>query len=48
MIWLDTVVYGFLVYMAVVVDSNNNFHGVLLDSGNGKVQKLEFRRLSWN
>ena len=31
------VVHGFLVYMAVVVDSNNNFHGVLVDSGNGKV-----------
>jgi hypothetical protein len=23
--------------MAFVVDSNNNFHGVLVDSGNGKV-----------
>jgi hypothetical protein len=31
------VVNGFLVYMAFVVDSNNNFHGVLVDSGNGKV-----------
>jgi uncharacterized membrane protein YkoI len=31
------VVHGFLVYMAFVVDSNNNFHGVLVDSGNGKV-----------
>ena len=29
--------HGFLVYMAFVVDSNNNFHGVLVDSGNGKV-----------
>jgi hypothetical protein len=27
----------FLVYMALVVDSNNNFHGVLVDAGNGKV-----------
>jgi uncharacterized membrane protein YkoI len=31
------VVHGFLVYMALVVDSNNNFHGVLIDAGNGKV-----------
>ena len=31
------VVQGFLVYMALVVDSNNNFHGVLVDAGNGKV-----------
>jgi hypothetical protein len=31
------VVHGFLVYMALVVDSNNNFHGVLVDPGNGKV-----------
>ena len=23
--------------MAVVLDSNNNFHGVLVDAGNGKV-----------
>ena len=30
------VVHGFLVYMALVVDSNNNFH-VLVDAGNGKV-----------
>jgi hypothetical protein len=30
------VVHGFLVYMALVVDSNN-FHGVLVDAGNGKV-----------
>jgi len=30
-------VYGFLVYMALVIDSNNNFHGVLVDPGNGKV-----------
>ena len=30
-------VHGFLVYMAFVVDSNNNFHGVLVDPGNGKV-----------
>src|SRR5713101_3097946 len=31
------VVRGFLVYMALVVDSNNNFHGMLVDAGNGKV-----------
>ena len=32
------VVHGFLVYMALVVDSNNNnFHRVLVDAGNGKV-----------
>jgi hypothetical protein len=31
------VVHGFLLYMALVVDSNNNFHGVLVDPGNGKV-----------
>ncbi len=31
------VVHGFLVYIAFVVDSNNIFHGVLVDSGNGKV-----------
>jgi uncharacterized membrane protein YkoI len=31
------VVHGFLVYMELVVDSNNNFHGVLVDAGNGKV-----------
>src|SRR5256712_13647644 len=31
------VVHGFLVYMALVVDSNNNFDGVLVDGGNGKV-----------
>ena len=31
------VVHGFLVYIAFVVDSNNNFHSVLVDSGNGKV-----------
>ena len=31
------VFHGFLVYMALVVDSNNNFHGVLVDAGNGKV-----------
>jgi hypothetical protein len=31
------VVHVFLVYMALVVDSNNNFHGVLVDVGNGKV-----------
>ena len=30
-------VHGFLVYMAFIVDSNNNFHGVLVDPGNGKV-----------
>ena len=31
------VVREFLVYMALVVDSNNNFHGMLVDAGNGKV-----------
>ena len=31
------VVHGFLVYMALVLDSNNSFHGVLVDAGNGKV-----------
>ncbi|MDQ6863402.1 MAG: hypothetical protein M3044_06230 [Thermoproteota archaeon] len=31
------VVHGFLVYMALVVDSSNNFHGVLVDAGNGQV-----------
>ena len=31
------VVHGFLVYMALVIDSNNNFHGMLVDAGNGKV-----------
>ena len=31
------VVHGLLVYMALVVDSNNNFHAVLVDDGNGKV-----------
>jgi uncharacterized membrane protein YkoI len=31
------VVHGFLVYMALVVDSDNNFHGLLVDAGNGKV-----------
>jgi hypothetical protein len=31
------VVHGFLVYMALVLDSKNNFHGVLVDAGNGKV-----------
>lgn len=31
------VVHGFLVYMALVVDSGNNFHGVLVDPGSGKV-----------
>lgn len=31
------VVHGFLVYMALVVDSSNNFHGVIVDAGNGKV-----------
>ena len=30
-------VHGFLVYIAFVVDSNNIFYGVLVDSGNGKV-----------
>ena len=27
-------VHGFLVYVTLVVDSNNNFHGVLVDAGN--------------
>lgn len=31
------VIHGFLVYMALVVDSSNNFHGVIIDPGNGKV-----------
>src|SRR5947199_2573602 len=31
------VVHGFLVYMALVVDNNTRFHGVLVDAGNGKV-----------
>jgi hypothetical protein len=31
------VVHGFLVWMALVLDSNNNFHGVLVDPGTGKV-----------
>ena len=31
------VVHGFLVYMALVVDIDNNFHGVIIDPGNGKV-----------
>lgn len=31
------VVHGFLVYMALVVDSNNIFHAVIVDPGNGKV-----------
>ncbi len=31
------VVHGFLVYMALVVDNSNSFHGVLVDAGNGKV-----------
>ena len=31
------VVHGFLVYKALVVDSSNNFHGVPVDPGNGKV-----------
>jgi hypothetical protein len=31
------VVHGFLVYMALVIDSNYGFHGVLVDAGNGKV-----------
>jgi hypothetical protein len=30
-------VHGFLGYIALVIDSNNNFHGVLVDPGNGKV-----------
>ena len=31
------IVQGSLVYTALVVDSNNNFHSVLVDPGNGKV-----------
>jgi uncharacterized membrane protein YkoI len=31
------VVNGFLVYVAHVVDANNNIHGVIVDAGNGKV-----------
>jgi len=31
------VVYGFLVYKAVVVDSNYDCHDILVDAGNGKV-----------
>jgi hypothetical protein len=31
------VVHGFLVYMALVLDSNYGFHGVLVDAGNGMV-----------
>lgn len=31
------VVHGFLVYIALVVDSNYGFHTVLVDTGNGKV-----------
>src|SRR5947208_3848228 len=31
------VVHGFLVYMALVLDRNNNFHGLLVDPGTGKV-----------
>ncbi len=31
------IVHGFLVYMALVADSSNNFHGIIVDAGNGKV-----------
>jgi len=31
------VVNGFLVYIAHVVDANNNIHRVIVDAGNGKV-----------
>jgi hypothetical protein len=31
------VVHGFLVYMALIIDSNYIFHAVLVDAGNGKV-----------
>ena len=31
------VVNGFLVYVAHVVDANNNIHRVIIDAGNGKV-----------
>jgi hypothetical protein len=31
------VVYGFLVYKALVVDSNYGCHDILVDAGNGKV-----------
>jgi hypothetical protein len=30
------VVYGFLVYKALIVDSNYGFHWILVDAGNGK------------
>jgi hypothetical protein len=31
------VVHGFLVYMALVVDSNHGFHGLFVDPGTGKI-----------
>jgi hypothetical protein len=31
------VFHGFLVWMALILDGNNNFHGVIVDPGNGKV-----------
>jgi len=31
------IVYGFLVYKALVVDSSNSCHDILVDAGNGKV-----------
>ena len=31
------VVYGFLVYKALVVDNSNGCHDILVDAGNGKV-----------
>ena len=29
--------HGFLVYVALLVDSHSNFHGILVDAGNEKV-----------
>ena len=34
------VVHGFLVYMALVIDSNYDSMGYLVDAGNGKVLRL--------
>jgi hypothetical protein len=31
------IVYGFLAYKALVVDSNYGYHEILVDAGNGKV-----------
>jgi hypothetical protein len=38
------VVHGFLVYIALIVDSNYGFHTVLVGVGNGKV--LSFTQMS--